>query len=355
LIAQQSAIFLGIVSRSYRMVTDIPLPEVWVIDPMTESEDKVRALSQGNLDIVRSVPGVEWAVAINMMNVPLVTPGGEFQVSTLYGLDEASLIGAPPVMLEGNIRDLQRPGAIIVDIYSSQTSLARVLPDGSKVPLQLGDEFEINGRRAIVVGISKITQGFFPQPIVFTGERSFENFTSWDPNKIAFIAVKTVPGMDVQEVANRINSNPALSALTRDQMRWKIIDYFLKTGILINFGLSVALGIIIGFSIAGQIFYIMTLENLRFYALIKAVGGTKGLLFQMISAQALLVGAIGFSLGIGATVLWGWAIQNTTLAFLFPWELLLFTGVIVLIICLFTAMLSIRKVFSIDPKMLLGT
>ena len=41
LISQQSAIFLGLVSRSYRLVTDIQAPNIWVIDPSTESDEKV--------------------------------------------------------------------------------------------------------------------------------------------------------------------------------------------------------------------------------------------------------------------------------------------------------------------------
>lgn len=99
----------------------------------------------------------------------------------------------------------------------------------------------------------------------------------------------------------------------------------------------------------------MTLENVVYYALIKAVGGTGKMILKMIVFQAALVGIIGYILGIGVTVLWGYAIQGTTLAFLFPWQLLVFTGLIVLMICIFTAVISIRKVFHADPKMLMGT
>jgi putative ABC transport system permease protein len=166
--------------------------------------------------------------------------------------------------------------------------------------------------------------------------------------------VRTFPGTDVQEVIKRINSYPGLKALTKSDFQWRIAHHFLETGILINFGLSVALGLIIGFSIAGQIFYIMTLQNLSYYALIKALGGTNKMVFKMIIVQALVVGLVGYLLGTGTTVLWGIAIGDTALAFMFPWQLLLFTAFIVLVICLFTATLSIRKVFKTDPKVLMG-
>lgn len=354
LISQQSAIFLGLVSRSYRLVTDIPGPNVWVIDPVTESDMKIRGMPEGYLDLVRGIPNIEWAVPINVMDIPLITPSGIFHVSQLYGIDDATLIGAPTIMLEGNLRDLHREGAVIVDVYSANGSLAKTLPDGTKVPLKVGDFFEINGHRAVIVGICKITRGFYPQPIIYTTFNNFRYFTSYLKNHIEFIAAKTKPGADVEDVLKRINAYPMLNGLSRTQLEWRIAKSFLKTGILINFGLSVALGIIIGFSIAGQIFYILTLQNLKYYALIKSIGSNQKLLSRMIIVQTVIVGIIGYLLGTGATLIWGMAVKDTTLAFLFPWQLLFFTGLIVFIICIFTAGLSINKIYKIDAKVLMG-
>lgn len=354
LISQQSAIFLGLVSRSYRLVTDIPSPNVWVIDPATESDQKVRGMPEGYLDLVRSIPGIDWAVPINVIDIPLATNSGIFHICQLYGIDDVSLVGAPRDILEGSILDLRRQGAVILDVYSANGSLAKVERNGTKIPIKLGDSFEINSHRAVVVGICKITQGFYPQPIVFTTFSQFKIFTSFTRDKIQFIAAKTKPEANIQKVLERINEYPMINGLTREDLQWRIAKSFLKTGILINFGLSVALGIIIGFSIAGQIFYIMTLQNLKYYALIKAIGGNQKQIAQMITLQTGIVGIIGYLLGTGATILWGMAIKDTTLAFLFPWELFLFTSLIVFIICLFTAGLSIGKVLKVDPIVLMG-
>lgn len=355
LISQQSAIFLGLISRSYRTITDIPAPNIWVVDPATESDDKLRAIPSGKLDLVRSIPGVEWAVPINMMHIPLITQSGVFEIGQVYGIDEATLIGAPINMVEGRVRDLRREGGIIVDIFSANGSLAKTGHNGEKIPLRIGDELEINNRHAVVVGISKITQGFYPQPIIFTSLSSFASFNPLGNKSIAFIAAKTSPHVKIDEVTKEIHQHTELDALTKDQFKNRIVRSFLKTGILINFGLSLLLGLIIGFSIAGQVFYIMTVENLAYYAVIKAIGGTHQILLKMIVVQALVVGIIGFSLGIGTTYIWGMAIKNTTLAFLFPWQLWVFTIFLVLLICLTTALISIRKVFRIDPKSLMGT
>lgn len=355
LISQQSAIFLGLVSRSYRLVTDIPQPDLWIVDPATESDDKVRSLPINYLDIVRGTSGVEWAVPITITNLPLVTPSGVFQVCQLYGVDDATLIGAPQRIVSGNVRDLRRQGAVIVDIYSAQSSLAKILPDGQRRPLQLGDSFEINQRRALVVGLCEITQGFYPQPIIYTTQSNFNYFAPFSTGRIGFIAAKTTPGSDIRAIIEEINSSKILKAFTKDEFKWRIANHFLETGILINFGLSVALGCIIGLSIAGQIFYIMTLQNLVYYALIRSIGASNKTILQMLLLQAFLVGFIGYCLGTGVTVLWGLAVGDTTLAFFFPWQLLLFTGGIILIICLFTAALSLRKIFTVEPKVLMGS
>lgn len=354
LISQQSAIFLGLISRSYRMLTDIPAPEIWVMDKATESDERVRLLPQGNIDVVRSVKGIEWATPINVMYIPMVTESGLFQIAQMVGIDDATLIGAPQHIVEGSASALRKEGGIIVDIYSAKGVLATTHPDGTKTPLSLGSEVEINGHRAIVVALSRITQGFYPQPIIFTSLSSYRLFTS-QKEGVSFIAAKATEGAHLQAICDAIDAYPGLLALTKESFQWRIIETFLKTGILINFGLSVALGFIVGFSIAGQIFYTMTLENLMYYALMKSLGGTKKMILHMIIAQALLIGVVGFCLGIAVTAVWGMAIKETTLAFLFPWQLFVFTFAVVLLICLLSAAISIRKVFKTDPKTLMGS
>lgn len=354
LISQQSAIFLGLVSRSYRMVTDIPAPNLWIVDPSTESDEKARGMPEEYVNIVRSMPNIEWASPIGVAYANLITSSGVFHVAHIYGIDDATLIGAPPVILEGNVLDLRREGGVIVDVYSANGILAQKLPDGTVVPLKVGDNLEINQKRAVVVGIAKVTQSFYPQPIVFTSMSQFKLFTSMGRNDVSFIAAKSKPGANVDQLIKEIDSHYMLNGLTTNELEWRMAKSFLKTGILINFGLSVALGIIIGFSIAGQIFYIMTLHNLMYYALIKSLGGNEKLIYQMISVQTAVVSIIGFLLGTGATIAWGSLVKDTTVAFAFPWQLLVFTGFIVFIIALFTAGLSISKIMKTDPKVLMG-
>lgn len=351
LISQQSAIFLGLMSRSYRIVEAIPSPNIWVIDPESYGEDQIRTMPKDYLAYVKDIPGVAWAAAVNYMVLPMTTPSGEFKMAEIYGIDDESLLGAP-TLSQGNIQDLRREGGVIIDSASAETLLAKDLPDGTHVPAKIGDTLEINGYRAVIVGIGKMIPGYFPQPIVFITNSQFQKYSG--SGRIQYITAKTKNESDVHEVLQKINAYPKMLGMTAEDLAWRMEEHFLKTGILINFALSVGLGMIIGFSIAGQIFYIMTLHNIQYYALIKALGGTKTTILLMILTQVLIVGLIGFILGTGATLLWGHAIKNTSLTFKFPWQLLAFTGGLALIICLFTAFLSIKKVLKVDPQMLMN-
>ena len=67
----------------------------------------------------------------------------------------------------------------------------------------------------------------------------------------------------------------------------------------INFLSAVALGFIVGITVSGQTFYNFTLDNLRYFGTLKAMGTTNRTLLQMMLLQALMVGTIGYGLGVG--------------------------------------------------------
>src|SRR5437763_16568130 len=68
-----------------------------------------------------------------------------------------------------------------------------------------------------------------------------------------------------------------------------------------NFGITIRLGFIVGVAIAGQTFYLFTVENLRQFGALKAMGVCNGRILRMILLQALVVGLIGYGIGMGLT------------------------------------------------------
>ena len=79
------------------------------------------------------------------------------------------------------------------------------------------------------------------------------------------------------------------------------------------------------------------------------MGAPDGLLLRMIALQAVLVGLVGYGLGVGLASLFGFATRNSELAFLLPWELLGFTAGAIVLICVGSAVFSMWKVVRLEP------
>jgi putative ABC transport system permease protein len=169
---------------------------------------------------------------------------------------------------------------------------------------------------------------------------------------MSFILAEAQPGHDAAEVCAAIESRTGLMALTRDQFFWKTINYFLgSTGIPVNFGITITLGFIIGAVITGQTFYLFTLENLKQFGALKAMGVTNGRLVGMILLQALVVGVMGYGLGIGLTAVFFTATGGIThLAGLYlTAHAAIGVAIAVLAIIGLTALISIRRVIVLEP------
>ncbi len=352
IMTQQPAIFVGLMSRSYSFISDVGLPDIWVMDSKVQFVDDIKPLQDTELYRVRGISGVDWAMPIYKGLLKARLTDGTFQTCNVVGLDDATLTGGPPVMLEGKIEDLRRSDSIIVDIDGATGKLGKPspTPGGKPIPLKIGDSLELNDRRAIVVGIAKVTRTFQSQPVIYTTYSRAKSYAPKERKLLSFVLVKAKKGQDLAELTRRIRETTDLAAYTQAEFKTLTYEYFMhNTGIPINFGISVLLGFIVGAAIAGQTFYNFTLENLRQFGVLKAMGTSNWTLLRMILLQAVLVGSLGYGLGVGLTAVFGFAMRHTILAFKFPWQLLLFSGAGVSLICVFAAIISILKVIRLEP------
>jgi len=351
LITQQMAIFVGLMTRTYGFITDSGLADVWAMDPKVQFVDDIKPIQDTQLLRVRGVEGVDWAVPLYKGILKARLNNGNFQACNVIGLDDATLIGGPATMLEGRLEDLRRADGIIVDADGATGKLAKRGPDGKSIPLTVGSTLELNDHRAVVVGICRVSRTFQSQPVVYTTYTRATTFAPMERKLLSFIQVKAKPGLSPKQMATRISKSTGLAAYTKPEFEDLTIGYFMKyTGIPKNFGIAVLLGFIVGTAIAGQTFYNFTLENLRYFAALKAMGATNNKLLAMVIVQAFMVGGIGYGLGTGAAALFGRAFgTNTELAFRLPWQVLLGTAVAIAVISTFAAMLSLWKVIRLEP------
>ncbi len=344
LIAQQASIFCGLMSFTINQIRDVEGPGIWVMDKGVQYVDDIKPLADTELFRVKGVPGVEWAVRFYKGIARARLEEGTYEQMILLGLDDATLVGAPRQLFMGSIADLRKPDAVIID----DAGYRRIWPGE---PFRIGRTFEMNDRRAVVVGLAKAGRTFTSFPIVYTRYSQAVLFAPPERRVLSFVLAEAAPGVTPEEVCQRIEERTGLQAVTRTQFLWKTIVYYLrKTGIPLNFGITVLLGFFVGTAIAGQTFYLFTVENIRQYGALKAMGASNWTILAMVLAQGLQVGLVGYGVGVGLAAVFGWWVRGASrLAFFMPWEVLAITGAAVFVIVLVASLVSVRKVLVVEP------
>jgi putative ABC transport system permease protein len=343
LIVQQGSIFWGLMIWSQSSVSNLNVP-IWVTDPGIAQVDEVKPIADTAVDRVRSVPGVEWAVPLYKGLLRARLSNGDYHQITLTGLESSTLIGRPAEVLEGRFEDVLQPDAVVLD----QWAVERM---GGPNVIKIGTVFELNDKLARVVAIAKTQKSFTNIPVVYTTYERAIRYVPRERRTLSYVLAKAKDGVPVAEVTKRIHEQTGLGAFTAEDFGWKTIGWVLKnTGIGINFGTTILLGFIVGMAIAGQTFYLFTVENLRQFGALKAMGASTFTLARMIILQAFTVGLTGYGVGIGLATVFGFlTARSGGLPFIETWQLLLLVLVALLAICTFSALISIIKLARLEP------
>jgi putative ABC transport system permease protein len=345
LIAHQVSIFVAIMARTTSQIQDVLEADLWVMDNKVRYAEEIPSLPDTVLHRVRGVPGVEWAVRFYKGTARARLDDGNFRQVVLLGLDDATLVGAPREMVLGSLADLRRPDAVILD----EAGYTYMWPGE---PVRLGRVVEMNDRRAVLVGVCKASAPFQTLPIVYTRYSQAVKFAPRERNLMSVVLVHGQADVPPDELCRRIERQTGYVALRKDQFAWRTIGYYLEyTGIPVNFGITVLLGFVVGVAIAGQTFYLFTIENLKQFGALKAMGVTNGKLVGMILLQGLVVGLIGYGLGMGLAALFFESTKNVVhlAGFFLPWQVMALTAGAVLFIVVLASLLSIRRVLVLEP------
>jgi putative ABC transport system permease protein len=200
LITQQMSIFTGIMFRTFSTVTDTGYPEIWVMDKKVQYIDDVKPLQDTKLYTVRGVEGVDWAMPFYKGLLKARLADGRFQTVNLFGLDDATLVGGPPTMVEGRLEDLRRAEGVIVDENGARGRLAKPDPAGGPpIPLRVGDVLELNDHRAVVVGICRVGRTFQSQPVIYTTYSRAVSFAPRERKLLSFIMAGVKPPTSINK------------------------------------------------------------------------------------------------------------------------------------------------------------
>lgn len=344
LLENQTSIFAGILNRTGSQILDVTDADVWVMDGKTEYFEQTKALKDTDLIRVRGVEGVDWAVNLFKANPVARTRAGKFAACILLGLDDATLTGAPRKMLMGSWQRLREPDSIVID----KAGYILLFPDE---PLELGRELEMNDHRVTIVGISDASAPFLSYPVIHARYSEAVNFVGRERTQLSYVLVRPERGITADEICRRIDAQTGLRARTTDEFRWDCIRYYLKnTGIPVNFGITITIALIVGTVVAGQTFYLFTIENLKQFGALKAIGVTNWRLIGMVLLQAFTVGVMGFSMGTGmAAAFFEMTLRKiATRGLVLMWQNVVLTGCCILLVVMIASLLSIRRVVVLE-------
>ncbi len=219
-------------------------------------------------------------------------------------------------------------------------------------PIALGKTLELNDRRAVVVAIVEDSPKFTSSITFYTRYSQALQYTNNGRNQLSFILVHALPGNSPEDVAASIRRQTGLQALTSKQFRDKVIQYVIdNTGIPVSFATVITLGVIVGIAVVGLMFNLFVLENLKHFAVLKAIGVKNRRILMMVLLQAFVVGFVGYSLGLGtAASFFEFAGRSPNFkGFYLPWQIALGSAAVAAGIMFLASLFALRRVLFVDP------
>lgn len=341
LMLEMTSIFSGVMRRASANIINIGAT-MWVMDPSVNIQTDNIPLPSYILDLVRSIPGVKYAVSLYSGSGLVRLKDGHYQSANVIGIDDASLLGRPK-MLKGDVNNIFNDDAYVVIKDSEYRKLYNPT---------IGTTFEINDHRGVVVGIGNATvSGIFGTPTLYTlYSRAITDipqlrFTT------SYILVEPKTTGDIPTIQKKVKQYGYV-ALTKNQFISKNTNYYLfQTGLGTNVLIMTIVSFIVGLSIAGQTFYTFVLEHLEIFGALKAIGAQKKQLMHIILFQSIIVGFLGYGFGVLlASVLIAVAkYRLPNYASIVTFLNLGMSFVMVILIIAISSYIGIRRVTRIDP------
>lgn len=345
LMSHQVSIFCGLMNRTASQIDDVRDATIWVMDSKTQYIDEVKALTDQDLFRIRGVPGVEWAVPLFKGTSRAKGPDGKFRGVILMGLDDATLTGLPRSVTLGRAESLAEPESIAVD----RVGYKFFFPDEEP---QLGRTLDLNDHTLKIVAIVDSSAPFVNLPVFYTRYTQAIQLVGRERNQMSFVLAKSANGVSDAQATVAIQKGTGLKAMTSNEFGWATIWYYIQnTGIPINFGITVVIALIVGTVVAGQTFYLFTIENLKQFGALKAIGVNDWRIVGMIIMQAVIVGAIGYCLGIAMTATFFEATKDNLdlRGFRLLPQIMMGTAAAVFMIIFLASAVSVRRVIVLEP------
>jgi len=354
--------FAGFMSRGFALVSENPSADIWVMDSAVNSTEATINMSDSALARIKSVSGVSNAMPLYIGDVTARYANGAFQSFRMIGVDDATLSGSPKENNGMGENALRLPQSVIVDnggtVGKLQTPKLKkdMWPfDGvhlnvPKRELAFGDEMLIDDKRVVVSGVSQMLPRFPPRALIYTTISNFKRLIPSQSQRLTFVMLKAQKGVSTEKLASQITKQTGLKAITKDAFKKETVLWYLTNSEDVGDMMSmVILAMLVGFGVTGVMLYIFTNENLKQYAVLKAMGASNKQLRVMIFTQVFIGVLIGSGIGIGLCAITGELISGVAYPFRMMWFAPLVGFLGVLIVSITAGIISVRPVIKLEP------
>jgi putative ABC transport system permease protein len=220
--------------------------------------------------------------------------------------------------------------------------------------VDLGSRVEIMEHEVKIVGMTRGIRSMSTAPFVFTSYETARKLASYigDENTV-FVLVKAEPGVPAAELKARLQARlPFVDVLTKAEYSRRTRRYWtIQTGMGFGFLMVTLLAIVVGITIVGQTVYAATMEHIREYATLRALGATDGELRSILWLQGAVSAVLGYLLGVVIFLEAARGLDALGLSIVVPFSFYPSILALDVAMCLSASLVSVRKALSLDPAM----
>jgi len=344
LIFNQLGTFLGLMETSSVIIDHTP-GDMWITSKNSKNFDFSQPFPEHLYNKVLSEPNVASAEKLIVAWALIKQKEGGTEQIEIVGFDPQRGVGGPWEMKTGNAGQLNNGNFAIVD----ESALKRL---GN---LQVGDYRDVMWRRLQIVGISRGVKSFTTAPIVFTSYKLAQNLVAYiGPENTVFVIAKLKPGAGLAATKEKLRQNlVGVDVYTRDEFSYKTRRYWaVETGVGFSFLLTIVISFLVGMLIVGQTIYNSTMEHIKEFGTLKAIGASNFEIYKIIFSQAVINALLGYVVSLVITMITVRLYDAIGMVLVVRWWVNLAVLALTLVMCSTAAFVSIRRIKKIDPAIL---
>ncbi len=344
LIIIQFGLFLGFTTTTSNNI-DHSGADLWIVFHGVGYFDTGRNFSERKFYQVLSTPGVARAEKYMQSFGRWKRPDGRVENIQVIGFHPGSGLGEPWNIVEGSLADLKQEDSVIVDeLYKEKLQVSKI-----------GDRVEIGDHRARVVGFTRGIRSFTTSPFVyasFKGSLDYTNPVS-EEDSTAYVLVKSAPHVSPVELQRRLRQRLAdVDVYTTAEFSQRTRFYWMfTTGAGLAVLTAALMGLVVGVAVVAQTIYAATMDHIREYGTLKAMGATNSYLYRVLIEQAVWSALLGYGLAMVVARFIVQASEKGGAIILMPWPMAAGMLLLAIVMCIAAALVSINKVTRIDPAM----